>query len=61
MKNNFQKNGYLILKNAIDKNLLKELKQIVTGSSKIDYKVFISKVKKNKKKLYDFVNEFHKI
>ena len=61
MKNNFEKNGFIILKNAIDKDLLKQLKQVVTGSNKTEYKFFISKVKKNKKKLYDFVNEFHKI
>ena len=40
---------------------MKQLKQVVTGSNKTEYKFFISKVKKNKKKLYDFVNEFHKI
>ena len=61
MNNNFEKNGFLILKNAINKDLLKQLKQVVTGSNRTDYKSFISKVKKNKKKLYDFVYEFHKI
>ena len=34
MKNNFEKNGFLILKNAINKDLLLELKRVVTGSKK---------------------------
>ena len=61
MKNNFAKNGFLILKNAIDKDLLKQLKQVVTASKKTNYRSFILKLKNNKKKLYDFVEQFHNI
>ena len=61
MKNNFEKNGFLILKNAINKDLLLELKRVVTGSKKTNYRSFILKLKNNKKNLYDFVYEFHKI
>ena len=51
MNNNFEKNGFVILKNAINKDLLEQLKKVVTGSSKTDYKLFLSKVKKKQKKI----------
>tara|TARA_Y100000591_G_C21828317_1_gene698023 strand:+ start:1291 stop:2061 length:771 start_codon:yes stop_codon:yes gene_type:complete len=61
MKNNFEKNGFLIIKNAINKDLLFKLKRIVTGSKKTNYRSFILKLKNNKKKLYDFVEQFHNV
>ena len=36
-------------------------KRVVTGSKKTNYRSFILKLKNNKKNLYDFVYEFHKI
>lgn len=60
MKNNFEKNGFLILKKALKKETLKELKKIVNNSKNVSYNKFLEKLKKNKKNLYDYVLPFHK-
>ena len=59
MKNKFQKNGYLIIRNAINRKNLIDLKKIVNQSNNYKYQLFLKKLKKNKKKLYDYVLPFH--
>ena len=59
MENKFQKNGYIIIKNVISKKHLIDLKKVVNQSNIYSYELFLKKLKKNKKKLYDYVLPFH--
>ena len=59
MKNKFQKNGFVIIKNAISKKYLNNLKKIVNQSNNYSYELFLKNLKKNKKKLYDYSLPFH--
>lgn len=59
MKNKFQKNGFLIIRNAISKNILIDIKKIVNQSNNHKYEYFLKNLKKNKKKLFDYVLPFH--
>lgn len=59
MRNNFEKNGFLIIKKAIKKKILIDLKKIVNSSNDYSYQKFKNNLKKNKKNLYEYVLPFH--
>ncbi len=56
----FEKDGYLIIKRALSRKNLIDLKTIVNQSQNSKYEFFLKQLKKNKKKLYDYVLPFHK-
>lgn len=59
MKNKFEKDGIIIIKNGLIKKDLINLKKIVNKSSNYSHELFIKNLKSNNKKLYDYVLPFH--
>ncbi len=59
MIKNFEQNGFVIIKNALNLKDLNHIKKIINDSKNHSYDFFLKKLKKNKKKLFDYVLPFH--
>ena len=60
MKLNFEQNGFIIIKNALNTKDINHIKKIINKSSNSSYEKFLNQLRKNKKKLFDYVLPFHK-
>ena len=63
LKNSISDKGYIIVKNALNKKLIREIQnKILKGNNKNSYTAFSKKISKIKnKKLFKFINPINKI